>query len=167
MGCGKSTAGRRIARAMGWQFVDLDESVKKQEGLTVKEIFDIHGEEYFRSAESKALEKVSARSGVVVACGGGTPCSERNISMMHSTGVVVYLDMSVKALAARLIKSGKDRPILAGVPENDLPDRIEELLNKRIIWYKQADIIAEGLNIDINGITTMLAAHIKAAGTVL
>jgi len=167
MGSGKSTAGKKIAVALGWRFIDLDRHIEKEEKLSIKEMFDSHGEGYFRRAEEKALLKVSEETKTVVACGGGTPCSGKNMEVMHKTGIILYLRMSTQALVSRLLNTGETRPLLAGVSKNDLPLKLEELLSERTPWYEQADIISEGINADIEEITKQLAANIRAAGSFL
>ena len=167
MGSGKSTAGRKIASALRWHFSDLDKVVMEQHGLSVEEMFRLHGESYFREAETQALNDLSLKSRTVVSCGGGTPCSEVNMNVMKRTGVVLYLKMSVPALVSRLLKSKNKRPLLANAGEEGMTTRVEELLVLRSPWYEQADIITDGLSPDIDEITELLAARIRAAGAFL
>ena len=96
MGSGKSSAGKGIAALLRWRFTDLDKLVEEKEGMTVAGIFATKGEEYFRKAEAEALQDVSGRTRTVVACGGGTPCSDKNISLMKATGVTIYLRLAVE-----------------------------------------------------------------------
>jgi len=161
MGSGKSTVGRKLATELNWNFIDLDNIVEEQEGLPIPVIFKSHGESYFREAESRALKSVSNRSGLVVACGGGTPCSTENMAEIKESGIVVYLNMTVKALVSRLEKSKTIRPLLASKGKEDLETTVEKLFKERTPWYEQADIIAESLNADIEKIAMQLAARIK------
>ena len=167
MGSGKSTAGRKIAAALRWHFTDLDKVIIEQQGLTIGEMFEQHGEDYFRDAERKALIDISARSKMVVACGGGTPCNDANISVMKSTGVLLYLKMTVPALVSRLLVSKGTRPLLTGIEENGMKAKVEELFAERSQWYERADIVTDGMNINIEEITGLLAAHIRDAGAFL
>lgn len=164
MGSGKSTAGRKIASALGWHFADVDRVAAEQQGLSVEEMFRIHGESFFRAAETRALNDISQKGRTVVSCGGGTPCSKENMEVMKRTGVVLYLKMSVPALVSRLLKSKNKRPLLADAVEGEMTSRVEELLALRSPWYEQADIVTDGLSPDIDVVTGLLAARIRAAG---
>ncbi|MCJ7820371.1 MAG: shikimate kinase [Bacteroidales bacterium] len=167
MGSGKSTAGRKIAAALHWHFLDLDNVAVDQQGLTIPEMFSLHGESFFRDAEAKALHDISSRSKTVVACGGGTPCSETNMELMKRTGIVVYLKMTAPALVSRLVASKNKRPLLEEAGEGGISAKVESLLKVRTPWYEQADIITDGLNIDTGEITELLAARIRDAGAFL
>ncbi len=91
MGSGKTTVGRALAKRLKRDFVDSDAEIEKAMGLTVARIFEKFGEERFREAESEAIERISARHGTVVACGGGAALRERNVSAMKKAGIIVYL----------------------------------------------------------------------------
>jgi len=167
MGSGKSTTGRKIASSLRWTFIDTDKLVEEQNGLTVAELFATRGEKYFREAETKALQTISARSRTVVACGGGTPCSAENIGIMKETGVIVYLRLPVATLVSRLEKSKTARPLLQGAEETDLTKRVQDLLAQRAGWYEQADLITDSLNITVEELTGRLADLIRSKGAFL
>jgi shikimate kinase len=167
MGSGKSTTGRKIASSLRWSFIDTDRLIEEQNGLSVAELFTLRGEQYFREAERKALMTASARSRTVVACGGGTPCSEENIGIMKETGVILYLKLPVDILVSRLEKSKTVRPLLVNNGETDLKERVMELLEKRIWWYEQADIITDGQSTTIEKLTGQLAEIIRDRGAFL
>ena len=167
MGSGKSTTGRKIATSLHWSFIDTDRLIEEHNGLSVAELFTLHGEQYFREAEKQALKTASARSRTVVACGGGTPCTEENISLMKETGVILYLKLPVDILVSRLEKSKTRRPLLMNNGGTDLRVRVQELLAKRTGWYEQADIIADGQNTTVEKLTGQLAGLIRERGAYL
>ncbi len=167
MGSGKSSSGRRIASLLRWNFIDTDSLVEEKEGVAVSEIFTQKGEDYFRTAEREALHSVSSRSRTVVACGGGTPCSEENINLMKSSGVTVYLKLPAEALASRLGKSRTKRPLIAGVSGDELVARVRDLLEKRDVWYGQADLVVDGLNTSDEEITSLIADLVRSRGAYL
>jgi shikimate kinase len=167
MGSGKSTTGRKIASSLRWSFIDIDRLIEEDNGLSVAELFALHGEQYFREAERKALMTASARSRTVIACGGGTPCSAENIGIMKETGVIIYLKLSVDVLVSRLEKSKTVRPLLVKNGETDLAVRVQELLARRSEWYEQADIIADSQNTTVEKLTGQLADLIRARGAYL
>lgn len=167
MGSGKSTSGRRVAALLRWRFEDTDRMVEKKEGMKVPEIFSASGEEYFRSAESNALREVSARTRTVVACGGGTPCSPENLQVMKSTGVTVYLKLSVENLVSRLSHHGNDRPLLRNTDSDSLAGRVSSLLGERSQWYEQADLVIDAALTNEEEMTSMIAETVRSKGAYL
>lgn len=113
MGTGKSSAGRVLAGMVGAEFVDLDKEIERREVMSITEIFERRGEEYFRDAEHEALRRVCRRQGQVVALGGGVVCFERNRELLEKSGSVVILDASPEEIARRVGK-GSGRPLLDG-----------------------------------------------------
>ena len=167
MGSGKSTAGKRVAALLRWKFEDIDRMVERMEGMKVPEIFSAKGEEYFRNAESAALREVSARTRTVVACGGGTPCSRANLSLMKSTGIVVYLRLPVEILVSRLSRHGNDRPLLSNTGPDELVRRISTLLGERSQWYEQADLIIDAALTGEEEMTSQIAETVRSKGAYL
>jgi shikimate kinase len=167
MGSGKSTAGKRVAALLRWRFEDIDRMVELKEGMKVPEIFSARGEAYFRSAESAALREVSARTRTVVACGGGTPCSPENLQVMKSTGVTVYLKLSVENLVSRLSRHGNDRPLLRNTDSDTLVVRVSSLLGERSQWYEQADLIIDAALSEEEEMTSLIAETLRSKGAYL
>ena len=167
MGSGKSSAGKKIAASLRWKFIDTDRLIESGSGLSVADMFSVHGEAYFREAEKKVLKDVSARSRTVVACGGGTPCSDDNMAIMKKTGVVLYLRLPVRELVMRLQKSRTVRPLLHNITGEDLVKKVGEMLESRRSWYEKADIIADGQITSVDDLTMQLAESIRAKGAYL
>ena len=158
MGSGKSTAGKKLASKLKRTFCDLDKLIEERTGLAIPEIFFSRGESYFRQQETLALESVASKSGLVVACGGGTPCNERNMEIMKKSGLTIYLEMTPASLVQRLKKSGTSRPLIAGSEGDDLTEKVNTLLSKRIPSYKKADIVINGVNVNIKVICEQIEA---------
>lgn len=167
MGSGKSTAGKRVAALLRWRFEDIDRLVEQKEGMKVTEIFSAKGEKYFRSAESAALREVSSRTRTVVACGGGTPCSPENFQVMKSTGVTVYLKLTVEDLVSRLHRHGNDRPLLRNTDPGELADRVRSLLGERCHWYEQADLTIDAAVTEEEEMTSLIAETVRSKGAYL
>ena len=104
-GCGKSTAGGEIAKLTGREFADLDSEIEKARGRTIPEIFDLEGESGFRDAESEATARISKKTGLIIATGGGAVLREKNRDALRQNGITVYLRRSVDEL------SGEGRPL--------------------------------------------------------
>jgi shikimate kinase len=156
MGAGKTTIGRKLAKAIGHAFVDLDHEIISCTGVSIPTIFEIEGEEGFRRRETQALTELAAKGGQVVATGGGVVLSPTNRAQLCASGVVVYLHAPAELLYART-QHDKNRPLLQ--VENPLA-RIATLAERRDPLYREvADIVAEsgaGLNNTVNSIRQAL-----------
>jgi shikimate kinase len=163
MGVGKSTIGKRLASALGIPFVDLDKEIEKTEGNSIAEIFAEKGEAYFRKKETKALtEMVQSALNAVISTGGGTPCHAENMDVMLNSGVVVWLQLPSHVIAQRLVKSQSERPLIAGLLPDVLPDFIRDHLESRLPFYQRAHIAFDTRDINaekLKALTAMVLAH--------
>lgn len=140
MGSGKSTLGKPIARAMEYDFIDLDHYIEEQESMTIPEIFAQKGEKKFRELENYYLCKVSTLDNTVISTGGGTPCFSGNMEVMNRTGTTVYLCQEPETLAARLRTARVKRPLIEGKSPEELIQYIRTTLAQREQYYNQASI---------------------------
>ncbi|HET9444488.1 MAG TPA: shikimate kinase, partial [Acidimicrobiales bacterium] len=93
MGSGKTTVGRRLARELGWDYLDSDEQVCRRTGRTVREIFEADGEAAFRAEEKRALaEAAGAGRPTVISVAGGAVLDPDNRRILSEAGTVVWLD---------------------------------------------------------------------------
>ncbi|MCH5190740.1 MAG: shikimate kinase [Oscillospiraceae bacterium] len=97
-GCGKSTVGNALARLLGKKFVDTDEIIVKNEGISIPEIFEKYGENYFRACEAEAVKSVGKEKGLVIATGGGVVTREGNFYPLRQNGIVVFINRDVEKL---------------------------------------------------------------------
>ena len=132
-GTGKSTLGKKVAKALGKEFVDLDEIIVRIAGKKIPQIFSESGEEKFREYETRALEEFNGKE-FVVACGGGIIVKEQNIPILKSNGVVCLLKLSPEEIHKR-INGDSNRPSLTGKTPFE---EIKFLLEKRREGYEQA-----------------------------
>jgi len=138
MGSGKTTIGKQLAKLLGLTFIDCDHELERLTGASVSLIFDIEGEAGFRQRESRLLDELSARSGVLIATGGGVVCSEENRRMLRTRGFVVYLKTGIEQQLLRLSKD-KSRPLLQA---EDRMQRLQELARVRNPLYAEtADLV--------------------------
>ncbi|HZJ74279.1 MAG TPA: shikimate kinase [Perlabentimonas sp.] len=159
MASGKTTLGEKLAKELGFKFIDLDQYIERREGKTIKELFEIRGEEHFRKIESEALREVSALDkDHVIASGGGTSCFYNSVDFMNKVGITIYLRAEVPELVARLIKAKDYRPLLWGKSKDELSSYIIRVLDERKKYYERAKI-AISIN-DTN--VKMLANTIRA-----
>ena len=154
-GSGKSTLGRQLAAHYGREFVDLDEVIVAEAGLSIPAIFASEGEAGFRRREAAALAAVATRlAPLVVATGGGTPCFHDNLTLLRGSGFVLWLAVPVPELARRLAATGQAaaRPLLAATatgaatesPEMALAAHLERTLAARKQFYAQAHLCHPG-----------------------
>jgi len=119
MGSGKTTVGRALAAALGWDFVDLDAEVEARSAMTVREIFARLGEPAFRELEHEMLlATLRGERPLVVATGGGTSTFERNLALLQGAGWSVWLNPSFATIVRRIGTLGKrDRPLFRNEAE--------------------------------------------------
>jgi len=136
MGCGKSTAGEKLADRLGWRFYELDAEIEKTAGMAVSEIFDRFGEARFRELETEALGKLvkSSKTGrpQVIALGGGTFTIQENFELASTSGVTIWLDTPFAVLEERIAKE-THRPLARD------PLRFRHLYESRRDDYARAD----------------------------
>lgn len=156
MGSGKTTWGKKMAAAMQQPFLDLDQHIVKQIGMTIPEYFALHGEEKFRLLEQKALSEQANFVGIV-STGGGTPCYFANMDWMLAHGTVLYLRHTSKSLFDRLSKSDVNkRPALKGLSGVELFQLIEDRLTERKAYYEKAHIIVDQMHTPIERLVSLV-----------
>lgn len=138
MGCGKTTLGRALAARCDIEFVDLDDYIEAKDGRLIREIFESDGEAAFRHIEREALEEVSKKRNVLVACGGGTPCFGDNMELMNSRGVTVHLSACRPRLISRLKEGKAKRPLIAPLSDAELERFVDKQLAARMGHYEKA-----------------------------
>lgn len=145
MGCGKTTQGKKLAKEIGYYFIDLDDYISNQYDKTITDLFKEIGEEEFRKIESKALQEcIQDNLKALIAVGGGTPCFGNNMDLMTTNGLVVYLKMDSDALYNRLFNAKQDRPLIKDKADEEMLLYIENILKTREPFYEKAQIITDG-----------------------
>jgi shikimate kinase len=130
MGAGKSSIGRRLASRLGIPFVDADTEIESAAGMTIPEIFDKHGEPYFRAGEARVIVRLLDNGPQVLATGGGAVMDQSTRDLIHIKGISVWLKADIEVLMKRT-KRRNDRP---------LAEKIKELLPAREPLYALSDI---------------------------
>lgn len=133
MGCGKTTVGKILAKKLGCECIDLDKYIEEKEKMTIPEIFEKHGEAYFRAAETAALKEF-ADIGGVVATGGGTLLTDENGETAKNAGMVVFIDTYFDTCYNR-IKDDPHRPIAFNSTKEQLKERFD---TRRPLYMKNS-----------------------------
>ena len=140
MGAGKSTVSDYLNRAYGMDVVEMDRIIAQRQGMSISDIFENYGEQYFRDLETNLLIEMQSKSNVVVSCGGGTPMRENNVAEMKKNGRVVLLTAKPETILDR-VKDSHDRPL---IENNKTVPFIADLMEKRREKYEAAaDLIIE------------------------
>jgi shikimate kinase len=144
MASGKSTIGPILANTLGWNFFDLDRVIELKQDKKIVDIFAEKGEAGFRKLEREVLQKIVKEENLIIALGGGTIADQKNINFIKKKGKIIFLEASPESFYKRL-KFKSDRPMLKGKDENllsqdELKNRIVEILNYRKKYYDQADV---------------------------
>jgi len=141
MGVGKTATGRIVADRLGRPFVDLDEVIQKRAGRTIREIFTHQGEHAFRDAEAAELERMTGRTELVVATGGGAFCSPANReTIRRSGGISVFLDPPWEAICLRL-----------GGGHGSRPKWIDERHARTLFLQRRPDYLLAEIHIELLG----------------
>lgn len=146
MGCGKSTYGKKLAKALNWKFVDLDDYIEREEDRSISDIFKEDGEGYFRNLESRAVIESSDWEGTVISTGGGTPCFNNNMGLINSLGLSIYINLPAETLAERLNGEKSKRPLIADLNDEELLSFIKSKLLERNPFYMQSVQVFDYLN---------------------
>jgi shikimate kinase len=136
MGTGKTTVGRRVAELLKAPFFDVDDTIKRQTGQTISDLFRVKGETSFRAVESAAIQELSMQDKVVIATGGGSLMTPQNRDFLEKRGILVCLTARTGTLLERL-KDDLTRPLLAG---ESMAERVERLMQERQSVYAMCPI---------------------------
>ena len=132
--------GRQLGRMLHLDFVDSDDEIEARTGVDIPFIFEKEGEDGFRRRESRVIDELTQREGIVLATGGGAVIDPQNRNLLGARGFVIYLYTSVDQQLSRT-QRGRERPLL----ENGEPREIlESLMQERDPWYREvADLVVD------------------------
>ena len=134
MGSGKTTVGRLLGKITGMRFVDLDKYIEKKYNTTIRQIFDEHGETYFRDLEHEAAKELAQRKNHIISAGGGTLLFDRNVEVLKKSCTVILLSVPLSVIKYRL-RNDKKRPLLQRADKEKV---MEDLYNARLPLYQKA-----------------------------
>lgn len=138
MGSGKTHWGKLWAAKVNYHFIDLDEQIESEVGKSVAQVFEEHGENFFRQKETEVLQSLNLDFPTIIACGGGTPCFNSNMNWMNERGVTIYLKTTVSKILERVLEEKEKRPLLKNLNQAEIQFYIEKKLKEREPFYNQA-----------------------------
>ena len=171
MGAGKSHLGNQLAVETDSEYIDLDNLVVEQTGMTINQVFEKHGEDYFRELETSILHKISTELNLkeiktdstnkkkyyFIGCGGGTPCFNNNMEWMNNHGLTVWLNPSVNILFSRLRNEKDQRPLLKELEDDQLLAFIENKLEERKKFYELSTIVLNDNDVTLSKILKLVS----------
>lgn len=136
MGAGKSTIGRRLAARLHLPFVDADSEIEAAAGMTIPEIFELHGEPHFRDGEARVIARLLEGGPAVLATGGGAFMREETRQRIKHKAVSIWLKADTDVIMRR-VRRRADRPLLQTA---DPEGTVARLLSEREPVYRNADL---------------------------
>ncbi len=136
MGAGKTTVGRRLASRLNRRFIDSDEEVEKAAGMSIEDIFKLHGEADFRAGEVKVIARLLKEEGIVLGTGGGAFINDETRALVKSRAVSVWIKADFELLFARVSRR-TNRPLLKTARPRET---LRQLIAERYPIYAEADV---------------------------
>jgi shikimate kinase len=164
MGVGKTCIGRRLAQRLELPFVDADREIEEAAGCTIPEIFERHGETYFREGERRVILRLLDNPPHVLSTGGGAIMDPQTRARIRERAVSVWLRADLDLMMKRVSRRN-DRPLLQVA---DPRARLQELMTARYPLYAEADITVDSVDgppeVTLERVITALAAHLRGGG---
>ena len=135
MGVGKTTIGKRLAKKLKYNFIDIDKIIEKKEGRSINSIFKNHGEDYFRKIEKDVTLAQLQKTNSVISLGGGAFLNNSIRKYTKQYSISFWLDVPLEKLAIRL-KRSKKRPLLN---KENTTESLKKIYFVRKKFYNKAD----------------------------
>lgn len=165
MGTGKTSTGKMLAARLGAAFIDMDQKIEEEAGMSIPEIFAQKGEAYFRAQEHELVQRLSVRRNAVISTGGGTVKNPDNTALLKKNGVIVCLNASVDTVLERTSRRGT-RPVLDSEDRGDRRQAVEKLMKERRELYKQADFAVDTSDLSPMQVADHIVRFLKTRGVI-
>lgn len=147
---GKTTIGKQLAKALEFEFIDMDILFGERYQMPVHLFIKKYGETVFRKCEYDLITDIIEKPYTVISCGGGTPCFFNTMDLLLQNSFTIYVKMSVKSLQQRLLNSKRIRPLIKKDNPEDVLAYIEATLPDREKYYQRAHLSYKGENFHLN-----------------
>ena len=149
---GKTKVGLRLARRLGYGFIDLDAAFEERYKISIPDFFVRYDEKAFRIIEHDMLLSTADFDNYVVATGGGTPCFHSNMDFILDNGLSIFLDASESIVLSRRASAKKTRPLLEKMGPEELRAFVSRQLAERRVFYERADMRFDAENVAVEEI---------------
>jgi XRE family aerobic/anaerobic benzoate catabolism transcriptional regulator len=158
-GAGKSTVGKKVAKALSWPFVELDSEIEREAGMKLGELFALHGEAHYRTLEERVLRSLLTKSEpAVVATGGGLVTHEESWSLLRTGALTVWLQATPQEHWDRVLAQGDVRPMQQRARARA---ELEALYQARAPLYAAAELVVDTSARDADESAAQIAAAAK------
>ena len=157
MGSGKTEVGKRLAKRLGYTFMDTDLLIEEKTGKSISDIFSKDGEQFFRDTETQILTELSGLNKHIISTGGGIVTKKENWVHLKNLGFIIWLKASPVTIFKR-ISAETHRPLLK--VDNRL-EQIKILMSQREQSYAKADLAIDTDGIEIDEIVDVIISKIE------
>lgn len=160
MGAGKSTVGRRLAKALHLKFYDADNEIVEAAGCSISDIFEIYGEPIFRDLEKRVMLRLLEGPPCVIAAGGGAFMTPHIRDAVQKYSLSIWLNADIETLLAR-VTGRSHRPILEQGNKRQI---LSNLIEQRYPIYEAADLTIDSAKGNHEEIVKLIIAELQAKG---
>lgn len=153
MGAGKSSIGARLAKALETPFIDADDEIEKAAQMSIAEIFETHGEAYFRDGERRVIARILGEGPLVLATGGGAFVDPDTRALIKASACSIWLRVPLDELIRRVKRKPEKRPLLK---DANLHATMARLLDERSEAYSEAHITIDSEQDDHDSVVKMI-----------
>ena len=161
MGSGKTTTGKDLAKAIGYEFIDLDQFIEQKYQTKIADIFANEGELGFRKKEREALHEILTNTNIVLSLGGGTPVYYNNMEEITKNSVSFFIRVQLPQLVKRLENKKGTRPLIAHLTNEELTEFVAKHLFERNQYYEKAKYTISISNQSTLEILDQIMNHLK------
>ncbi len=160
-GAGKSTIGKRLAKRMSIPFVELDARVEESAGLSLREVFELHGEAHYRRLERDVLRRVlDENPACVIATGGSIVMDDETFALLRAQATTVWLQASPDSHWSRVVAQGDRRPM---ANRANAKAELAQLLEQRKPRYAKSDVSIDTDVVGVDGAVRAITARVGGA----
>ena len=133
MASGKTSVAKALSKELGYPYIDTDELIVKESKMSIPEIFDKYGEDYFRDLEFDTANKLKNFNNTIISTGGGMLTFDRNVEVLKEVGTIIHIKREFDDIYQTLLKD-KTRPLST----QNTKEELQDLYKKRLDKYRAA-----------------------------